>query len=390
MKILHVIASLSQESGGPAKAILEMAAVVAERGHQVTIYTTDHGGEVVDIGPARAVGVEVQIFPVQFPYYWKRSSKMGAALKENCSKFDVVHIHSLYLYHSWVAGSLCQKQGVPYIVRPHGTLDPYLYRRHRLRKSIMDALFQNRVLRNAAAIHFTTEEEMNLATRYVFGTPGQVVPNGLKIGDYIDLPEPGSFRLRYPETNGRRIVLFLSRLNFKKGLDILVPAFAAASKKYDDLHLVIAGPDEGMKSKVLSWVSDNNIGKRVTFTGMLRGNETLAAFRDAELFALPSYSENFGIAVVEAMACGVPVIISDKVNIWHEIDRAGAGIVVPAEVSSFSNALIQALGNESNLLEMGQQAKLLAAEKFDWSAVAESFENMYALASNSASTGAAN
>ena len=271
MNILHVIASLAQETGGPAKAVLEMAEAVAKRGHTVTVFSTDFGGVPEGLDQLQDAGVKVRVFPVQAPRIWKRSTQLAAALADAIPDMDAVHIHSLYLYHDWVAGGLCRRFGVPYIVRPHGSLDPFLYKRHRLRKSVMDVWFQNRMLRAAAAVHFTTEEEGKLAAPYISGAPGAVVANGINFADYAEVPAKGLLRRRHPELADGRIVLFLSRLNFKKGLDVLIPAFAEAAKEADDLRLVLAGPDDGMESRARAWVRECGIEGKTVFTGMLTG-----------------------------------------------------------------------------------------------------------------------
>jgi len=377
MKIIHVIGSLAAETGGPAKAVVEMAASVARRGHDVEIYATDFGDQPVALTSAEAAGVDVQIFPVQMPRFWKRSRPLKRALTTAIPQADVVHIHSLYLYHSWAAAEICRRFDVPYIIRPHGTLDPYIYRRRRWRKIFMELLFQNRALRGAMAIHYTTEEECRLGSPYVFGTPGRVVAIGVNFSDYIELPEAGALRTKYPEIGDRQIVLFLGRLNFKKGLDILIPAFAEAVRAVENLHLVIAGPDDGMEKKARAWVAEHRITDKTTFTGMLTGADILGAYRDAAVFVLPSYSENFGIAAVEAMACGVPVLISDKVNIWREVADAGAGHVAPTDAGAFEKLLCEVMNDDDARAAMGKAGVALACERFDWSNIAAELERLY-------------
>jgi glycosyltransferase involved in cell wall biosynthesis len=377
MNILHVIASLAQETGGPAKAVLEMAEAVAGRGHTLTVFTTDFGGVPDTLDRLREAGVTVRVFPVEAPRIWKRSPQLAAALADAIPDMDAVHIHSLYLYHDWVAGGLCRRYGVPYIVRPHGSLDPFLYKRHRFRKSVMDVWFQNRMLREAAAVHFTTEEEHQLARPYISGAPGAVVANGINFADYAEVPPEGLLRHRYPQLADSRIVLFLSRLNFKKGLDVLIPAFSEAAKDADDLRLVLAGPDDGMESRARAWAREYGIEDKTVFTGMLTGSEIQEAYRDAEMFALPSYSENFGIAVVEAMAMGVPVLISDKVNIWREVAGAGAGLVSAPDVDSFADLIARAAAPDFDLAGMGAKARELAQRRFDWSEIGGDLEALY-------------
>jgi glycosyltransferase involved in cell wall biosynthesis len=380
MHILHVIGDLAPESGGPAKACVEMAQALARRGHEVTIATTDFSPR---FGRARPQvppepRVELRVFPLGFPTRWLASWPLRRALPELIRAADLAHIHSLYLFHSWAAGTICRRLDVPYIVRPHGTLDPVIHRRRRWRKRIMELWFQNRLLRNAAAIHYTSAEEMRLAEPYVHGAPGVVVPLGLDLSDYSVLPEPGSFRRFHPEIGQRPILLFLGRLNFKKGLDVLIEATARVVAAGIDVHLVLAGPDGGMEASARRWIARAGLEGRSTFTGMLRGAEKLAAFVDAAFFVLPSLSENFGIAVVEAMACGTPVLVSDRVNIWREIVADGAGIVEPPNLESFAAAMIKLLNDEPRRRAMGRAARASVARRYQWITIAAELEQLYA------------
>jgi len=352
---------------------------VAALGHKVAIYTTDRELAPGEAGrlPAQAGAASVHVFPQHFPETLGTSFALARALGEALPRADIVHLHSLYLFHTWATARLCRRHGVPYLLRPNGTLDPFLWKRHRGRKAVIEALFQNRVLRQAAALHYTAEEEMHLAEPYAQGARGIVVPNGLDLEQYATLPPAGSFRARHPEIGERRIVLFLSRLNFKKGLDVLVPAFAQAAKRHADLHLVIAGPDDGMEAATRGWIAAEGIGERTTLAGMLDHEAKLAAFRDAAVFVLPSYSENFGIAIVEAMACGVPVAISDKVNIWREVEQARAGLVGPPDVDTVIGQIEALVSDPVAAARMGSQGKALAAAKFSWTVIARQLETVY-------------
>jgi glycosyltransferase involved in cell wall biosynthesis len=357
-----------------------MARAVAALGHEVAIYTTDREMDAAERARAaagRIDGVDVHVFPQHAPTLFGTSFPLARALAEAIPTADVVHLHSLYLFHTWAAARLCRRHGVPYLLRPHGTLDPYLWRRHRARKAVLEALFQNRVLRQAAAIHYTAEEEMRLAAPYAQGARGVVIPNGLDMSQYAEMPPRGEFRRAHPEIGGRRIVLFLSRLNFKKGLDVLIPGFARAARRFDDLHLVIAGPDDGQLAAAQGWVAEQGVGGRTTFVGMLDHRAKLACFRDAAMFALPSYSENFGIAIVEALACGVPVAISDRVNIWREIETADAGLVAPPTADDVARQIETLAGDPARAAEMGERGRRLVEAKFAWSTIARDLETVY-------------
>lgn len=375
MNILHVIATLAPESGGPAQACLEMATAVAARGHQVSIFTTDFGAPLEPFLAADDT-VDIRVFPVQWPQEWKPSISMAHALADGLNYYDVVHLHSLYLFHDWVGGILAQRARVPYIVRPHGLLDPYIWQRHRPRKRLVEALFQTRVLNHAAAIHYTSELEREISAPYAGSAPARVVPLGVSLDSLENLPHREVFHAAFPATAGKRIVLFLSRLHEKKGLDLLVPAFAAVRQTAPDLHLVIAGPDDGVMARTRDAVRAHNLDADVTFTGMVTGELKLAAFSAAACFVLPSYSENFGIAVVEAMAAGLPAIISDQVNIHRDIGGQGA-VVVPCDTAALTKAISDMVSDPVRMRAMGIEARATARRLYDWPNVAQSLEKLY-------------
>jgi glycosyltransferase involved in cell wall biosynthesis len=381
VKILHVIGDLAPVSGGPAKACFEMARAVARRGHRLAIYTTDFGQPVGAVPPGGAPllrdGVTLRHFPLQPPRIWLASWPLRRALVADVAAYDLVHVHSLYLFHDWAAAAACRRAGVPYILRPHGALDPYIHRRHRAKKALFDRWFQDRMLARAAAIHYTAAEEMRLAAPFVHGAPGFVVPNGLELADYAALPPRGSFRRRHPGLGEAPIVLFLGRLNFKKGLDLLAAAFGRLGDRAGEACLVIAGPDGGFRRETEVFVDQAGIRDRTLFTGLLQGADKLAALTDADLFVLPSYSENFGIAVVEAMACGLPVVISDQVNIWREIEGDGAGLVTPCEAGAVADAIARLIADPELRRRMGAAGRAAVAQRYSWDKVAEQLEAAY-------------
>ncbi|QQS11745.1 MAG: glycosyltransferase [Rhodospirillales bacterium] len=359
-----------------------MAKAVAARGHEVAIHTTNWSAEGVENVPTGVAlaqdGFTVTYHPVHAPRFWKASRAMGRALAVELPKFDVVHLHSIYLYHDWIGARLCRRHGVPYIVRPHGMLDPYIRARHRGRKKLMELLFQNGVLRRAAAIHYTSDVEREISAPFAMGAPARIVPLGVDLAGFDKLPPAERFLAAHPETRGRRVALFLSRLHFKKGLDLLIPAFARAARQDPDAHLVVAGPDDGMLDQCKAWTRRDGVSDRVTFTGMLRGDDKLAAFAAASLFALPSYSENFGIAAVEAMAAGLPVVVSDQVNIWRELQAGGGALVVRADEEKVAMALGTLLRDAALAADMGRKARDTVNRLYRWDNVAAALESMYA------------
>jgi len=384
VNILYVIANLSPKHGGPPKACVEMAQGLVARGHRVDIFTTDQDGsgcrmDVPTDLPLNVGGVAVHYFHADTLRGWPCvSTSLWRALRARIPDYDIVHNHSLYLFHGMISGHYCRKYGVPYLIRPCGVLDPYIFRRHRFRKAFLERLFGRRNLRYAAAVNFTTEAEMSLARKALPFGNSVVVPLGLHLENYRMTIAKGLFRKTFPVVGDKKIILFLSRINFKKGLDILIPAFARVAAKRGDVHLVLAGPDnEGLGSKVREWIEAKGIGDITTFTGMLQDETKMAALNDAEMFVLPSYSENFGIAVIEAMACGLPVVISDKVNIWPEISTAKAGLVVPCDVTRVANAMAELLDDPARASGMGNNGKNLVEERYSWPIASRAMEDVY-------------
>ncbi|MBL8807444.1 MAG: glycosyltransferase [Rhodospirillales bacterium] len=378
IRIVHVIASIAAATGGPARAVADMARAVAARGHDVAIWTTDRDMTAAErAAPLPADGVARHVFAQGWPATFATSWPLARALDAAIPQADIVHIHSLYLFHVWYAARVCRKAGVPYLLRPHGTLDPFLRTRGRLKKALVGFAFQDRVIREAAALHFTAEEEMRLAAPYTSGAKGVIVPNGLDMGEYDSLPAPGGFIARHPELAGTKPVLFLSRINFKKGLDVLIPAFAKALAAEPALRLVIAGPDDGYKATAAAFAREAGVADKIVWTGMLAGEEKKQAFVDCTAFALPSWSENFGIAIVEAMACEAPVVISDRVNIWREISNAGAGLVSPPEIDHVAAHILLLAGDPLRARRMGEAGRRLASDRYDWKNIAVDLERVY-------------
>jgi glycosyltransferase involved in cell wall biosynthesis len=209
-----------------------------------------------------------------------------------------------------------------------------------------------------------------------------VVPEGVFIDPSIDEVAIGNAEARllaqFPELQGKVIVLFLGRLNFKKGIDILVEAFAAVNVVVPEAHLLFVGPDsDGYSSQIRLWLAEFGVAANTSFTGMLRGADKLAAFRLARVFVLPSYTENFGIAIVEAMTQHCPVVISNKVNIWREIADAGAGIVVDCDVAQTSAAILRIVQEPDLAASLAANGERLAREYFSWPAAAAKMEAAY-------------
>jgi len=384
MRILNVLSNLAPAYGGPVQICRELSRGMVARGHEVSIYTThlDYPTGVRDVPTDRPIeehGVTIRYFPVEITPMFV-SVGLGRTLARDVPNFDIVHVHGVYRYPQVIGGMMARHHRVPYLVRTYGSLDPFMYHKNerKLAKRIYERLFMYRLLNGAAAIHYTTEEEAERTGFLKLRPPRLVVPNGIDSGRYERRDLTGAFRARHG-LEDRFIVLHYGRITMKKGLDLLVPAFAALAREVPQAHLVVAGPDnENFGAKVRGWVEAEGIDDRVTFTGLLQGDDALAVLNDADVFALPSYTENFGISVVEAMAAARPVVISDQVNIWREIERHEAGIVVPCDQARFAAALVALARDPERRRALGAAARRTAAELFDWNAVIGDMEAAYA------------
>jgi glycosyltransferase involved in cell wall biosynthesis len=329
IRYLHVIPSLNPEFGGPAEGVRQLAAAARRLNHNVEIATLDPGDRALtqEIGcPVHYVG------PAYLKYRY--APRYVEWLRRNLHRFDAVVVNGIWQFHSFETWRLLRNHPqVPYYVFTHGMLDPWFKHRYplkHLKKLLYWPWAEYRVLRDARAVLFTCEEERLLA-RQTFGLYSAkeiVVSHGAPAMTGNPAAQREIFLQHFPRLRGKRLILFLSRIHPKKGCDLLLDAFAELTGTDASLRLVMAGPDQvGAQAQLVLRAERLGIGGLVTWTGMLRGDLKAGAFRTAEAFILPSHQENFGIAVVEALACGVPALISNKVNIWREIQADHAGLV---------------------------------------------------------------
>jgi glycosyltransferase involved in cell wall biosynthesis len=384
MKVLHVQQTLAPNQGGPSSVLLSLARAQEAVGHEVVIATTnaDHpSGIYCEPGWASLETSEVRVYygAVDFgPLLVSRG--LATYLRRAIKRFDMVHVHGLYRFPPTYAAYQARRQGVPYVIRPHGALDPYLYdkssRSVRL-KRLYERWFDLPNLHAAGAIHYTAEEERERASFLKLRAPSFVVPNGLDWGRYQALPIRGAMRGRWG-LGDAPLVLFLGRLHFKKGLDMLIPAFDTLRRAVPDARLVIAGPENDIHGqRVRRWVRERGLDGTVHFVGPLHGMEVLQAYVDADVFALPSYTENFGMTVVEAMACALPVVISDQVNIHAEVAQAGAGLVTRCDTGDVADALVALLRDGERRDRMGAAGRRLVQDCYTWPTIVDALTMEY-------------
>lgn len=313
--------------------------------------------------------------PVNGGYGYRRG--LPSRIRELAKQHQAVIIHGLWQYHAFASWRALHASNIPYYVYPHGMLDPWFKRTYpgkHLKKWTYWPWADYRVLRDARAVLFTTEQERLLARQsfWLYRANEHVVGYGTSAppGDADHQRE--LFFSRFPSLRGQRILLFLSRIHPKKGVDLLVEAFSAVANQDARLRLVIAGPDQlGWQEQLQQRSAALGISDRIIWPGMLSGDLKWGAFRSAELFCLPSHQENFGIVVAEALACGLPVAIAEPVNIASEVAAAGAGLVHSDTVAGTTKALRQWLAlAEVQKQIMAQRGIHLFCERFDFESVA--------------------
>lgn len=385
MKILHVVQAVARNFGGPQTVLHSLVGAQVTAGHAVDVISTN-----VD-APDGVLSITPNVFVELDRARWQHCSVEFRSLLfsrsfRNCikrfiSRYDIAHIHGLYRFPPTYAAWQARRRGVPYIIRPHGSLDPYLYDKSTAGSVFLKRLYERWFdlpnLHAAGAIHYTAEEERERAAFLNLRAPSFVVPNGLDWGHYRELRARGALRARWG-LGVAPMVLFLGRLHFKKGLDLLIPAFDTLRQHMPDVQLVIAGPEnDDYGQKVRGWVRERALDAMVHFVGPLHGADVVQAYVDADVFVLPSYTENFGMTVAEAMACALPVVISDQLNIHAEVAGAGAGLVTNCDAGEIAQALEVLLREDERRRAMGEAGRRLVQQRYTWPAIVDALTQEY-------------
>jgi glycosyltransferase involved in cell wall biosynthesis len=379
LKILHVVASYlpAVRYGGTIVSVHGLCRALAERGHDVHVYTTSVDGPTDSAVPHNTAveidGVNVWYFQSQMARRLYFSPPLAGMLRRHVREFAVVHTHAIYLWPLWTAARAAQAAGVPYVVSPRGMLEKDLIEsRSPIWKAALIGFFEKRTLENAAAIHFTSRREADEARVFGFDLPATCeIPNGVDIqseavGEISPAIDLVASRGPY--------VLFLGRINWKKGLDRLIRSLAYAPQ----VRLVLAGNDEeGYRHVLEPLAREIGVASRVVFTGPVAGADKWSLLRRAELLVLPSYSENFGNVVLEAMAAGRPVVVTPEVGVAELVRDTGVGLVAGDDAESIGRAMARLTGDPGLSRSLGTHGHAVAAERFTWRAVAARMEALY-------------
>lgn len=385
MKILQVTNFFkpSWEAGGPPRVVYEISKKLVERGHEVTVYTTDGFKQRLNVEKNKPVDVD----GIRTYYFRNLSNYLARNLllptpyylplvaRKEIKKFDIIHIHEYRTLLGVVVHHYAKKYNVPYILQAHGTL-PRIMAKQKLKK-LYDNLWGNKILRDAAKLIALTEIEIEQYKKMgVDEDKIEVVPNGINLAEYENLPEKGKFRRKYGIKDDEKIILYLGRIHKIKGLDILVDAFAELIKEINNVRLVIVGPDDGFLSRLEKQIEGIGVSDKVLLTGPLYREEKLEAYVDADVFVLPSRYESFGKVVLEAFACGVPAIVTDRCAITKFVDGK-AGYVVEYDREQLKNRIVKVLNEEGLRKRFGNKGRQLVREKFDWNYIVNKIEKIY-------------
>jgi glycosyltransferase involved in cell wall biosynthesis len=382
LKVLQIVPSISLVYGGPSQMVRGLSAALARQGTEITVLTTDSNGDIdqapLDVPldkPVAEDGYQVRYFRCSPFRRYKFSLPLLQWLNTNAHQYDVAHIHALFSPVSTMAATVARSNHLPYVLRPLGTLDPADLRKKRWIKKAYVALLERANLKGASAIHFTSPEEAKVSDRFGLTTPDWVIPLGVtppqrNLGD---AEARQIIQERYNIPADVPIVLFMSRVDPKKGLDLLLPALTALQQKGVPFHFVLCGAnpqDRGYEDAIATQIQQSSFAQQATLTGFVTGDLKTQLLQAADVFVLPSYYENFGIAVAEAMIAGKPVVISDQVYIWPEIQQSQSGWVTPCQVAPLIEALNHALSDASERVQRGHNARNHAQSAYSWDAIA--------------------
>ncbi|OGR53037.1 MAG: hypothetical protein A2049_04760 [Elusimicrobia bacterium GWA2_62_23] len=350
-----------------------MAEAQAELGHEVSIAAT--GDMPVNSRPGGRV--KVLLFPRTLPF-WMFSWSLGRNLQQLIAASDLVHIHMMWEYPAWKASQICAALGKPYIIRPCGMLDKWSLAQSAWKKKVYLELFGNRLLSCSAAVHYTSAGEMAASLPENKRPADFVLPVGLPVSAWEGLPPANVFREKFPETVGRRIVLFFGRLHYKKQPEVAIRAFQLLRSRCPEAHLVLVGAGAaGYVASLKLLAKELGLQAHVTFTGMLLGEDKREALSAADIFILPSLRENFGVSVTEAMAAGCPVVVSPGVDISEDIRQGKAGVVCSPDPEAFSAAMAKILNTPGLARSMGENGLRLVQRKYRWDNLARDLIGVY-------------
>lgn len=379
MRVLHVTPSLEATWGGPAQVVAGLSSALARRGVEVTVVSTLPPGvgysELVPVDPR----VEVHTFlRGSFSKVWNAYSRpLARFIKSEIPNYDLVHIHELWHYPQFVVSRTARKSSVPTVVSPHGCLAPRALANDRLLKLIYTRLVQRPILQHADMVVAITLEEADQVRSYGVTARTRVIPLGV---DPVAANDTGTTRDRLHQGPGRAgqfNVLYLGRVVPNKGVDLLIRSLAELKDKRPEVRLVLAGPcADSYQKSLMDLATKLGVDDRTSFVGFVTGPDKAATYANADLFVLPSYSEGFSVAVLEAMAQGLPVVLTHQCN-FPEAAIEGAGLQIEPNIQQLSAAIEELMVDPVRINKMGQRGKQLIQERYAWDATVPEYTAAY-------------
>ena len=369
MKILN-ICGYSWDIGGPPKIIYDHALVQMKLGAEVTILTPISEGQKLYAIPAGAEVITCKRH--WFSKFWAEfSPELYTWIKAHGNEYDIIHIHGVWHFAGvapYLAGIKTAK-----CITTHGLLDRWTIGKGYWKKYLFGLLFQKRILKNTELIQINNTDEQDDLKRFLgFKHPNvKIIPNGMNLQDFSNLPTKGIFRDKFQIPTDKKIILFMSRINLKKGLDLLLPAFQEVASQRSDCILILAGSDDGYLAETQRFIKEKSLEKSIKLVGMLTGNDKLAALSDADIFVLPSHSEGFSIATLEALISGVPSLLSDRVGFGEAIKETNAAHLVELTQKSITAGLIKMLDNQEYCEILSKNGITLVKNRYDIELVAK-------------------
>lgn len=376
LSIAFVVGKFYAEGSGVTQSIVELSRELTKRGHNVTVFSPSYKGR-----EAKGYLLDTKVRLVSAPGFWCYglgvSPKLKQTLANELSAFDIVHTHSLWMLPTHYATRIAEKYGIPTVVSVQGCLDPWAKHHSGWKKVLASWSFQRSDIQRAAVIHAVTRMELRCIKSYAKAQAVAVIPNGIPQEVVEGKGNKEAFISQYPELHGARIIMFMSRLHIKKGLDILVDAWRHVCRETVDWKLVIIGPDDGYGAAVRRLITDSGIADRTFVFPPCYGQAKYDALAAADCFILPSRSEGLPIALLEAMGAGKPVVFTTGCC-FSEAATCGAGYEIPCDAISLAGAIrrMTQLSAES-LAAMGKRGKELVERDYLWPNVTEKFVKLY-------------
>ena len=377
VKVLHVLPSLSASWGGPVSVVLGLTRALEQRAVNCSVLATY--GVVTGPKPSLPSSISAAVFKTDLlGWLWfGHAPGLAAAMREQMHSCDLVHIHELWHYPHWIAARVAIESRVPYVVSPHGEFSAWALRQKRVAKRAYAPILLWPSLRRTNAIHALSEAEVQQVRDFGVSAPVHLIPNGVPVDlTQTDRDKRASVQM-FSELRDRAVVLFLGRLQPQKGPDVLVEAWSHLARQCPTAHLLLAGPaDARMDAALKARAQELGLTASITFAGPLYGARKAAAMAGADLFVLPSRSEGQSVALLEALAAGLPVVVTPPAN-FPDVGVADVGVVAPLEPAALAKAMLELLSQPDRATAMGARGRDLVRQRFTWPRVAAQVQEMY-------------